>query len=142
MEVECIGSTQIIHMEETGITHWTIRLLCTLLVIGLPGHSQKNIGKVSTIYIHTLGNTLPRKDFIDNFGMNRTITIILPIKIASFSVNFCKDYKRMQLCPFPIFVTQCSVEPTVPKCAHKIPKFIKNSAKVHQTPSITDEKFI
>ena len=29
-------------------------------------------------------------------------------------------------------VTQCSVEPTVPKCAHKIPKFIKNSAKVHQ----------
>ena len=25
-------------------------------------------------------------------------------------------------------VTQCSVEPTVPKCAHKIPKFIKNSA--------------
>ena len=40
------------------------------------------------------------------------------------------------------FVTQCSVEPTVPKCAHKIPKFIKNSAKVHQTPLITDEKFI
>ena len=29
-------------------------------------------------------------------------------------------------------VTQCLVEPTVPKCAHKIPKFIKNSAKVHQ----------
>ena len=39
-------------------------------------------------------------------------------------------------------VTQCSVEPTVPECAHKIPKFIKNSAKVHQTPSIIDEKFI
>ena len=35
-------------------------------------------------------------------------------------------------------VTQCSVEPTVPKCAHKIPKFIKNSAKFHQTPLITD----
>ena len=34
-------------MEETGITQWTIRLLCTLLVIGLPGHSQKNIGKVA-----------------------------------------------------------------------------------------------
>jgi hypothetical protein len=30
----------------------------------------------------------------------------------------------------------------VPKCAHKIPSFIKNSAKVHQTPLITDEKFI
>ena len=29
-------------------------------------------------------------------------------------------------------VTQCSVEPTVPKCAYKIPKFITNSAKVHQ----------
>jgi hypothetical protein len=39
-------------------------------------------------------------------------------------------------------VTQCSVEPTVPKCAHKIPKLIKNSAKVHETPLITDEKFI
>ena len=39
-------------------------------------------------------------------------------------------------------VTQCSVEHTVPKCAHKIPKFIKNSAKVHQTPLITDIKFI
>ena len=35
-------------------------------------------------------------------------------------------------------VTQCSVEPTVPKCAHKIPKFMENSAKVHQTPLITD----
>ena len=27
MEVECIGNTQIIHMEETGITQRTIRLL-------------------------------------------------------------------------------------------------------------------
>ena len=35
-------------------------------------------------------------------------------------------------------VTQCSVEPKVPKCAHKI----KKSAKVHQIPLITDEKFI
>ena len=34
------------------------------------------------------------------------------------------------------------MEHTVPKCAHKIPKFIQNSAKVHQTPLITDEKFI
>ena len=32
--------------------------------------------------------------------------------------------------------------PTVPKYAHKMSNFIKNSAKVHQTPLITDEKFI
>jgi hypothetical protein len=31
----------------------------------------------------------------------------------------------------------------VPKCLHKIPKFIKNSAKVHQNPFIkTDENFM
>ena len=29
MEVECIGNTQIIHMEETGITQQTIGVLCT-----------------------------------------------------------------------------------------------------------------
>ena len=39
-------------------------------------------------------------------------------------------------------VTQCLVEPKVPKCAHEIPTFIKHSAKVHETPLITDEKFI
>ena len=39
-------------------------------------------------------------------------------------------------------VTQWLVEPTITKCAHKIQKFIKNSAKVHQTLLITDEKFI
>ena len=32
MEVECIGNTQIIHMEETGITQRTIGLV---LVLGL-----------------------------------------------------------------------------------------------------------
>ena len=31
---------------------------------------------------------------------------------------------------------------TVPKCLHKIPKFIKNSVKVHQNPLKTDEKFM
>ena len=39
-------------------------------------------------------------------------------------------------------VTQCLVEPKVPKCAHEIPTFIKHSAKVHETPLITDEKSI
>ena len=39
-------------------------------------------------------------------------------------------------------VTQCLVEPKVPKCAHKILKLFKNSAKVQQIPLITDEKFI
>ena len=38
-------------------------------------------------------------------------------------------------------VTQCSVEPTVSKCAHKIPKFIKNSAKVHQTPLLMKNSY-
>ena len=31
MEVECIGNTQIIHMEETGMTQRTIGLLFTLI---------------------------------------------------------------------------------------------------------------
>ena len=36
-------------------------------------------------------------------------------------------------------VTQCLTEPIVPNCAHKIPTFIQNSTKVHQTPLITNE---
>ena len=32
MEVECIGNTQIIHMEETGITQRTIGLLSAYLL--------------------------------------------------------------------------------------------------------------
>ena len=47
----------------------------------------------------------------------------------SFGIFFCAHFGT---------VTQYSVEPTMPKCAHKIPKFIENSAKVHQTPLITD----
>ena len=40
-------------------------------------------------------------------------------------------------------VAQCLVKPAVPKCAHRIPKLIiKDSAKVHQTPLITDAKGI
>ena len=31
MEVECIGNTQIIHMEETGMTQRTIGLVCTVV---------------------------------------------------------------------------------------------------------------
>ena len=31
---------------------------------------------------------------------------------------------------------------SVPKCLHKIQKFIKNSEKVHQNPSKTDENFM
>ena len=31
---------------------------------------------------------------------------------------------------------------TVPKCLHKTPKSIKNSAKVHQNPLKTDENFM
>ena len=31
MEVKCIGNTQIIHMEETGITQRTIGLMSTVL---------------------------------------------------------------------------------------------------------------
>ena len=36
MEMECIGNTQIIHMEETGITKRTIGLVCAtpITVIG------------------------------------------------------------------------------------------------------------
>ena len=33
MEVECIGNTQIIHMEETGITQRTIGLMCAVYLV-------------------------------------------------------------------------------------------------------------
>jgi hypothetical protein len=56
--------------------------------------------------------------------------------LAEFWMNFGI------LCAHFSTVTQCLVEPKVPKCAHKIPTFIKNSTKVHQTPLITNEKVI
>ena len=66
-------------------------------------------------------------------------------KITEVDTYFSKLGKQNRiwsLCALFGTVTQCLVEPTVLKCAHKIPKFIQNSAKVHQTPLITDEKFI
>ena len=56
--------------------------------------------------------------------------------LAEFLMNFGI------LCAHFGTVTQCSVEPKVPKCAHKIATFFKHSAKVDQTPLITNEKFI
>ena len=74
--------------------------------------------------------------------------------IAEADTNFFKMSTKNQvnrtefwmnfgiLCAHFGTVTQCSVEPKVPKCAHKIATFFKHSAKVDQTPLITNEKFI
>ena len=40
------------------------------------------------VKVHQLANTLPHKDFIDDFGMN-CATIILPIKVKKNSTLIC-----------------------------------------------------
>ena len=53
IEVECIGNTQIIHMEETGMTQRTIGLVCEFC---LPKRqhklSQQPVFLTSFIHIH------------------------------------------------------------------------------------------
>ena len=54
MEVECIGNTQIIHMEETGITQQTIGLLSYYIILQhvtpiLSGNLEETLTQIESI---------------------------------------------------------------------------------------------